>query len=267
MKLFTETRQTVGKDGCHEAVIRRKRTMIIVGPGHHFGIELVNEFLESGFYVGVVCSSQISANSFANHFTNTSDRVQVTYADVTNVIAFGTKLAELAEALPQLECLIYNAKNQVKGNGLQVVPSEFSRSVSVDLTGAVTSVQAVLPRLRLAKNGLVIITGGGFKDKPNHNKFSLSVTKAGLHNLALALAAPLSTYGIRVKTIVIDGAVRRSYREDRSSKSLARLYLRAFSDTQNIEYNFPPTQSYEAATEQGVLKLELDGRSIFEKNH
>lgn len=234
----------------------RDRSMILIGPGRHFGIELVSTFLDAGFHVGVVCSTDVSAEIFRSKFPLQTERVKVIAADLMNVSRFSSKVADLTNSIPQLECLIYNPKNQLSGNGLTISPNEFSKSVSIDLAGAVAAIQAVLPRLLTAKSGAVIVTGGGFKDRPSESKFSLSVTKAGLHNLVRSISGPLSKLGIRTKTIIIDGAVRRSAKESRSSQTLAKLYLRAFAETNEFEYEFPRDRLKDAEeVYQGILDL------------
>ena len=60
----------------------------------------------------------------------------------------------------------------------------------------------------MQRGSTIILTGGGYKDRPDPNKLALSVSKAALHALFLSMSLPLSYKHINLKTVILDGAVR-----------------------------------------------------------
>lgn len=213
----------------------RPRGIIIVGPGRHFGLELVQRFLDEGYQVGVVARHE----STLAEMQGAADRPLVTAAaDVSDIDGFGAALVDVAKRLGSVDGLIYNPKASMKASVLTTIAGDLERALSVNVTGAMVAVQTLLPWLEPAA-GAVVLTGGGYKDEQAPDKFALSVGKAGLHALYRALSQPLQRRGVRMKTVVIDGAVRRHADGHASSARLAEFYWSVFEGGSTRVHRFP----------------------------
>lgn len=211
------------------------RGVIVVGPGHHFGTELVGRFVGAGYRVGMIARRMSNLDEIRS---SAAGGVLAEAADVSDVSAFGAALARLAEEMGTVDGLIYNPKASFKASALATAASDLEHAMAVNVTGAMVAVQTLLPWLEKA-GGSVVLTGGGYKDEPAPDKFALSVGKAGLHALYRALYQPLQRKGIRLKTIVIDGAVRRDHEGAAASSDLAEFYWSIFESPGSRVHRFP----------------------------
>jgi short-subunit dehydrogenase len=233
------------------ASISDSRALILIGPGKHFGAELIARFAKEGFVIGVVATNESSIAALRQQI---GQHIQFEYviADLTDHEKFPDLVRALACSLPPIQCLIYNPKLSINGNGLSNTFDDLVRSMSVNVTGALLAIQTLLPFLEQAKNARVILTGGGYKDRPHSSKFVLSVGKAGLHGLVRALRVPLSAKGVDLKTVVIDGAIRR-HTHMASSHELADFFWNVFNRSGRYVYRFP----IKAARDDEQLKFAV----------
>lgn len=221
----------------------RRPTMIIVGPGRHFGADLVRRFLDEGFAVGVMSARQetLDALRFALHPDAT---VAFTRVDVTDYVHFQDALTQMVHHLGRLECLIYNPKISVKGGGLSTRPKDLATSLQVNVTGALAALQAAVPLMTRSEKPAIILTGGGYKDRGHPEKFALQVGKAGLHAVTRGLTDSLKLKGVQLQTVIINGAIRAdgsslSFSRG-SSRDLADFFWGIFRDQDRHVYRYPP---------------------------
>ncbi|MGC5796127.1 SDR family NAD(P)-dependent oxidoreductase [Sphingomonas sp. NFX23] len=213
------------------------RGVIIVGPGQHFGIELVRRFRSEGYRIGIIARREVSLAEI-RMIGGSDDDVLTESADVSDATAFSDALVRLAVRLGTVDGLIYNPKVSFKASALGTRAADLDHAMTVNVTGAMVAVQTLLPWLEPA-GGSVVLTGGGYKDEPAPDKFALSVGKAGLHALYRALNQPLQRRGVRMKTIVIDGAIRRGAEGASSSALLADFYWSIFEGGASKVHRFP----------------------------
>ncbi|MBN2971768.1 SDR family NAD(P)-dependent oxidoreductase [Roseomonas aeriglobus] len=209
--------------------------LIIVGPGKHFGAELVRRFVAAGFRVGVVARRE---SSLAELRTDVGHDLLTLAADVTDTGAFEQALAELAGRLGRVDGLIYNPKASFKAAALSTDATDLGHAMAVNVTGAMVAIQTLLPWLE-PRRGSVVLTGGGYKDEPDPDKLALSLGKANLHALYKALNQPLQRRGVTLKTVIIDGAVRRDEAGRGASSVLADFYWSIFEGGSGRIHRFP----------------------------
>ena len=174
------------------------KTLVLIGPGKHFGAELLQVFQNKGFRVGIITQSQETIDRLS---LIVSDLVAVR-ADITDTEKLHAAISKSASMLGGISCCIYNPKVSVPGTGLEISVEDFSNSLAVHVVGAVASIQGVVPYMQ--EGGVFIVTGGGFKDVPDPTRFALSVGKSAVHGVVTAL----QERGVRLKTVVLNGVVR-----------------------------------------------------------
>lgn len=228
------------------------RSMLLIGPGKHFGAELIERFLVEGFDVGVISSTAGGSSGVQDRFHHDA-RVHFSVGDASDEGALGAAVARLASIIGPFECAIYNPKISVSSSGLNTSAGDLRRSLEVNVTGALISIKALVPYMAVGCFPSIILTGGGYKDIPEVEKFALSVGKAALHGVARAMKEPLGRVGILLKTIIIDGAVRRS-NKSLSPNELADFYWSVFSRSGGSVFRFS-TRSSEASAEQLSLPV------------
>jgi hypothetical protein len=161
--------------------------------------------------------------------------------------------------------VIYNVKDSVRGNGYEIDPSKLVASFSVNVVGAMNTIQLSLPFLRktLANTPCyrvkpsIILTGGGYKDKPDPNKLPLQLAKTGIHAIYTSLNRLNSRKDILVKTLVIDGYVAKEGNRAINPEAVAEALWQTFiSDKPNLY----ETVSFSSSTRQMCINsLDLLG--------
>lgn len=184
------------------------KSIVVVGPGKHFGLELAKRFGTEGFHIVLVARSEEALMQLCSKLSNENIECSYLGLDATDKDAFSKQLSELAKSIPPIAGLIFNAKLGVRGSGLKLPPEELTHVLHTNVSGALAAVQSTLPVLE--KGASIILTGGGYKDTPDSDKLALSVSKGALHTLFLSLIDPLKTEGVKIGTVIIDGAVREN---------------------------------------------------------
>jgi NAD(P)-dependent dehydrogenase (short-subunit alcohol dehydrogenase family) len=226
----------------------QRPAVVLIGPGRYFGAEVLQRFAVEGFGLGAISGSASGATNLDAVLQSGGLAVHTEVADVTNAHKLANSVERLAKHLGGIECLIYNPKVSVAGTGLSTTPDELRYSLDVNVVGALTAVQAALPYLEKSRRPCVILTGGGFKDRPDVDRFALSVGKSGIHAVSRALIGPLQTRGIRIKTIVIDGFVRTGGPIEPGD--LADYYWRVYTSERRHVFRYSPAD--------GVDQLAFD---------
>lgn len=217
----------------------RRPVLVLVGPGRHFGRELIHRFRVEGFNVGVIASTSESLEELVDKI-GPDEGVRFARGDVKNSAEFGIALGTLTTEFGGLDCLIYNPKVSVYGSGLTTSPDELAGSLQVNVVGAVVAIQAALPHFSTAVNPTIILTGGGYKDVSDVDKFALSVGKSALHAVARALQRPLRQRGIKLKTVVIRKVVRSGDLRWGSAHELAEYFWHVYAHGKSSVFYYPP---------------------------
>jgi NAD(P)-dependent dehydrogenase (short-subunit alcohol dehydrogenase family) len=88
-----------------------------------------------------------------------------------------------------------------------LAPEALAEDFAIDVTGALVMAQHVLPTMRARGRGTILLTGGGTAFEPWVDAASLGIGKAGIRNLAIALARELAPHGIHAGTVTICGTI------------------------------------------------------------
>jgi len=187
-----------------------ERSLILVGPGQHFGSHLARRFYREEFAIGLVGRTVSSLDSLAQTLQQEGISSSQVVADVTCPQELDAAFETLSQSLPPVSCLIYNVKSSVSTSETMQNPNLLTRSFTTNVAGALHTIQAATQKLSSPSGLSIIVTGGGYKDNPHPEKLALSVSKAALHTLVLGLAPSLRAKHITLQTIVIDGFVREN---------------------------------------------------------
>lgn len=183
------------------------RGLIVVGPGAAFGGPLLRRFAEEGFALGVLSRSSDTVARITAELAADGHDVTGAVADVTDQAAFGTATQRLAAAIGGLTVLVYNAKLSIRGTAFSVRADSMNQTLAVNVTGALTAVQAGVPLLVDRPGATVLLTVAGTRSEPAAGRFALAVGKAGLAAMGGAMAPGLAAQGVRLRTVVLDGRV------------------------------------------------------------
>ena len=174
---------------------------VIVGVGPGLGIALARRFAAGGHAV----------TGIGRHPPSGDEQAGVVFrqADAADPDA----LARAIGAEP-VRVLIYNAyrATMAQGGPSMLDPGALVEDFRVNVAGALASARAVLPGMLAARQGTILLTGGGLALDPTGwlPAASLAIGKAGLRSLALTLHAELAPQGIHAGTVTIAGQIETS---------------------------------------------------------
>ena len=215
----------------------RERSLLLVGPGHHFGYDLARRFYRERFDIGLIGRAQSTLDLFAQSLQKEGISPRCAVADVTRPQEIRAALETMTQSLPPVSCLIYNVKSSVPTSEIIRDPTLLTTTFENNVTGAFNTLQAAAKQLSFKNPLSIIVTGGGYKDNPDPDRLALSVSKAALHNLVLALAPSLQKKNITLQTIVIDGFVRET--GPLLPTDVADYFWFAYNHPDTIFFRFP----------------------------
>lgn len=131
--------------------------------------------------------------------------------------------AQVREQLGDPTVLIYNAAIWKADSISTLTTANLIQDFNVNVTGAIISIQQVLPAMQRQKQGTILLTGGGLALYPNPSLISLGIGKAAIRSLALSLAEDLVIDDIHVATITICGTVEPGTKFD--PDAIAESYI------------------------------------------
>ncbi len=241
------------------------RGLILVGPGEHFGLQIAKKFGREGFKVGLIGRSEDRLSKMVRTLEESGISAYYACADVRDIQQLRNAFNQLTKQIPQFQCLIYNVKHSIKGHALKLTSAQLTETFDVNVSGAISTIQISLPMMKMTTDlekhpsiaPTIILTGGGYKDRPDANKLSLSIGKSGIHTVFTVLRQQLSYSGITLKTLVIDGAVRETGSSLRSDDVAERFWTVFASPPNKHFFRFPVKMSKDHNPDQ--LELQFSG--------
>src|SRR5262249_45628836 len=132
--------------------------------------------------------------------------------------------AAIRRDLGEVEVLIYNAGSGVFGNIETVTAADFESSWRVNALGTFIASQQVIPAMKKAGRGSIIIVGATASRRGVPRTVAFAPAKAAQRSLAESMARHLWPAGIHVALMIVDGMVDL----ERSRKAMPNMPADAF---------------------------------------
>ncbi len=198
----------------------------IVGAGPGIGAALATAFAAEGFDIALLARTPSKLRELCSELAQRfGRRVQAYAADAGDEAALQRGLAAAREDFGDPQVLIYNAAATVPGAPTQIPIERLINEFRVNVAGALVAAREVAPAMVRAKQGTILITGGGFAYEPAMKYASLSLGKAALRSLAYTLAQEFGAHGIHVATITVHGFIQTGTPFDPERIAQAYLWL------------------------------------------
>ena len=181
--------------------------LIIVGAGPGISLATARRFGMEGFTVALIARREEKLRIYQHELEGAGVRTLFRVADCANEAELGAALEDLQAEAGVADVLLYNAANIKWKNLLEDTGTGLTADFQVNVAGALTAARAVLPRMRAANRGILLFTGSLFATDPAPAFGSLSISKAGLRNLAYGLSKSRQGTAIRVHYLAIQGRV------------------------------------------------------------
>ncbi|MCD7878482.1 MAG: SDR family oxidoreductase [Candidatus Gastranaerophilales bacterium] len=186
-----------------------KKTIFVLGAGRGCGNSVAKKFAENDFRVVLMSRNENHLAEYEKEFTEKGIEVYTKVFDASNFDSITKSLNELKEKFGAPDVLFYNVgvttiDSKIKGD--KDVNLLLNRYM-VDVTGAYHSIQQILDEEFKKKNGAILVTGGGLALNPMYDYLPLSMDKAALRAMCIALHNELKKQNVFVGVVTVTGAI------------------------------------------------------------
>jgi NADP-dependent 3-hydroxy acid dehydrogenase YdfG len=182
--------------------------VVIVAAGPGLGLAVARRFAREGASIGLIARATDRLEELAGGLREGETTVAIAASDVADPVALREAFGVLHELLGDPTVLVFNASEYVEGRPAEVSYDAFMHGVYVGVGAALVSAQEVVPEMRAAGRGTVLLTGSVAAEKPSVSAATVGVAKAALRNLGLSLHSELAPDGIQAVTVTIRGVLQ-----------------------------------------------------------
>lgn len=185
-----------------------KDLVVIVGAGPGLGLAVARRFAREGAAVALVARNAQRLAGMVEELRDTGSSSAAAFvADAGDPAQLRSALGSVRAALGEPTVLVHHLSVPVPGTPTTMAYEEFRAGLDGGVGALLVAAQELVPAMRRARRGTVLVTGGGLAFTPSAGFAGLAVQKAGVRSLALSLAQELAPAGIHVATVTVRGLI------------------------------------------------------------
>lgn len=188
------------------------KVCVVTGAGRGCGRAIAVGLADAGARVCCVARSGKEIESTASSINRTGGRAIAAIADVSDLDSVEGAFERAVTAFEGIDIVVLS-HGTASGLGPvdQSEPSEWKRTVEINLVGTYYCARAAIPYLKARGAGKIIIVGSGQGHQPTAATSAYSCSKAGTWALVQALAAELAGFKISVNELLPGNVKTRLY--------------------------------------------------------
>lgn len=212
----------------HPRLDFHNRGVIITGAGHGIGKATAELFAKAGARVVVADIEEGPALDACRQIQNDGG-IAVPFPGDISAPGAAERMADLAlREFGRIDILFANAAIQLVKPAGETTEAEWDRIMNVNLKGVFLSCRAVVPAMRSAKHGVIVIAASGhaFATYPGFSAYA--ATKAAAVAFMRGVALDYAADGIRANCIIpgaTDTRMIQSYFDEASDPAAARAKM------------------------------------------
>lgn len=210
-----------------------KKSILIIGAGPGLSLGVAERFAKEGFSINLISRNAGNLEKIKTELEAQDIDVAYAVADAGNAADLDKAVRELASNAAGFDVVLYNAAVVKAKDIMEESYADLTREFSINVAGALQSLQAAYPGLK-EKKGSFLLTGGGLGVSPAAAYGSLSIGKAGIRSLAFQLNERLKDEGIYVGLLTVAGFIKPES-ETHSPEVLAELFWKLHNDRTEVE--------------------------------
>lgn len=201
--------------------------VVIIGAGPGLGYAIAARFAREGAAVVLVARNGQRLASMVEELRGIGGTAHAFVADASDPEELRKALDAVRIRIGDPTVLVHHVSVPVAGTPSRVSYEEFSRGLAGGIGGLLVAAQAVVPAMRTARRGTILVTGSGLAFNPTAPYAGLAVQKAGVRSLTLCLAQELRPAGIHVATVTVEGLIQPEsyYDPDRIAEEFWALHV------------------------------------------
>lgn len=185
------------------------KTIWVLGAGSGCGNHVAEKFARNGFKVVLMARSTEHLNAYAEEFRAKGIDVCTKPCDASDFDSVTRTFAALKAQYGAPDVFFYNVGITTADSSL-CVPKEAGlllQRYRTDVAGAYHAISEVLDEEFSRKGGAILVTGGGLALNPMYEYLPLSMDKAALRAMCLALHDELQKENVYVGTVTVTGVI------------------------------------------------------------
>ncbi len=186
-----------------------KKTIVVVGAGNGCGNRVAEKFGQNDFRVVLMARNSEHLKQYEQEFKEKGIEVYTRVADAARLETVTKAFDEVKAEFGVPDVLFYNVGVTVPDANLTEAKDAelLMRRYQVDVAGAYHAIQQVLGEEFSRKNGTILVTGGGFGLYPMDEFLPLSMDKAALRAMCIALHNKLKEQNVYVGTLTVTDSI------------------------------------------------------------
>jgi NADP-dependent 3-hydroxy acid dehydrogenase YdfG len=182
-----------------------KKTIFVVGAGKGLGNAVAKKFGQNDFKVVLMSRNAENLETYKAEFDAEGLEAEILVADTADGRQFAATLNRAKENYGTPDVLFYNVGITTPDDTLpQGVDAELlMQRYQIDVAGAYTAVQTIMDDEFAGKEGSILITGGGLAMYPYAGFLPLSMDKAALRAMVLALNPVYKEKGVFIGAVQV----------------------------------------------------------------
>ena len=213
-----------------------KKTIVIVGAGPGLGNHIAEEFGKHGFSAILMARNEEKLQGYVSEMRQNGIDADYLVVDCASNTSIRTAFDAVKEKYGTVDVMAYNTAVLQDGLASAISPEELVTRYQVDVAGAVCAAQQVLPGQIERGEGAILFTGGGLALNPMSQFTSISIHKAALRTLAIALHDEVKDKGVYVGIVNIKGNIGSD--DYYAPSKIAEQFYRLFTEKNETEFTY-----------------------------
>ena len=164
------------------------KVAIVTGGSFGIGLAIVEKLLQDGFEV---FNLDISHSNIGHHV----------HCDVSNVSEVQCAISNIASQAGRIDVLVSNAGKHLSANIENTDESTLDSLFALNVKGAYAATKAVLPAMKLQRNGAIVFISSDQALVGKPNSFAYNLTKSALASMARTTALDYAEYNVRANAV------------------------------------------------------------------
>ncbi|MGI9390279.1 MAG: SDR family NAD(P)-dependent oxidoreductase [Boseongicola sp.] len=201
-----------------------KPVCVVLGSGPGNGMSCARRFLDAGYAVAICARDGERMDQDAKSLGPNAFGYSI---DVTDDTSVTDGISAIVRDIGPVDTLIYNAGSARWGNIDDLEVADVFPGIDVNVAGLVRAAKSVLPTMRAAARGNILVIGAGAALRGRPGTLAFAAAKAAQRSVTQSLARQLGPEGIHVAYLVLDGVVDLESTRERMSDKPKTYFLTA----------------------------------------
>ncbi|MDO5009017.1 MAG: SDR family NAD(P)-dependent oxidoreductase [Lactobacillus johnsonii] len=213
------------------------KTILVIGAGSGLGNAVARQFGRHGFKVALMARNPQSLEKYKAEFNGKGIETVIQTVDVTKLDEVKSAYQSIRDKIGTPDVLFYNVGITIPDETTSIDAQSLIKRYQADVVGAYAFIQLVMSDQKFVQNqGTILLTGGGLALNPSSKFLPLSMDKAALRAMAIALHSEYQSKGVDVGIVNICGAIGKSKKY--MPKNIAQKYWQLYQDKNKVEITF-----------------------------